>query len=249
LSNIPILNMSIDYRKVENCLPLVKMSNELVVEQIKHADTFDNFGVTNSHDKRHKLFSLMSAKSLTADAMSMVFSYATYVKSRRRIIREMEKPNAKFKDMAWFPTVLAFYKESTVELVKDETDSKFPVVNIPTCLPGASIRAMFLTTKRSVKDADGVFFTELTRNTAFSQLALSSTLQEKAKDGARYYWDKMVKVDSKAQIKGFQEGFYENSVGDSYYLILADGKEFKPKDAATGYTMEDLELYEKELRS
>jgi len=78
---------------------------------------------------------------------------------------------------------------------------------------------------------------------------LSSTLQEKAKDGARYYWDKMVKVDSKAQIKGFQEGFYENSVGDSYYLILADGKEFKPKDATTGYTMEDLELYEKELRS
>lgn len=224
---------------VEDALKLLQLSEDLSKLIREREGTWAVFGKMNSHLYRDKLFKAIVRKAVKKEGVFMIFFLASVIKSRERILKAMENFTEEEKSKDWFYQVKDFYTTETTQYVSQANkNQKFPVVNIPTCMPGLDCLNYKLFTPKESRS-----MTDLCRRPTFSQLNLRPEVQTLAKAGYEYYWTKVIrgtKNPDKPAEPSMNEEFYQNAAGDKYMLLNADLTLLVPS-ADTGYTREEVE--------
>ena len=205
-------------------------------DEIDPAD-WTNFGLMNSHIYRENFLKLVKDKKLTQKSILMVVVLCTVVRSKKRILKNIDK----FKSKSWFAQVKKFISENIVQSPSEaKTASQFPVVNVSSCMPtlAALVWARF-TAKPTVELMIG--------NLWFGQLWLNDEAQAANKAWEQHFWTNIVTKGSANYEKGFHEDYYQKKVDDKYPLAKKDLTFFPPSDEFTGYSMDDLNKWLKEV--
>lgn len=205
--------------------------------------TWEVFGRMNSHLYRKDLMERMVRKQLSKEARTMVFFLASVIKSGPRIIKALDAMTEDEKEKAkgWWFAVKDFFSTETTQYVSAAgKNQKFPVVNIPNCMPGLDVLFFCLMTRNELRTLEN-----LSRRPTFSQIDLMPEVQTVAKEGYEYYWTKVVKGTrnpDKPEAPGMKEEYYMNAAGDKYHLLKKDFTILEP-GASTGYTKKEVEDY------
>lgn len=228
---------------VADALSMLTLDKDLMDYLTSKREEWEVFGKMNSHLYRRLLTKLMVDSRLSGEQMFMVYFLFSVVKNRDRVLKAMDAMTAEEKAKPWFAPVLNFINTRVTQYVSDVTKSKkFPAVNIPNCNPGLDVLVYFIMTEPNKWS-----LLELSRRTTFSQLDLDAELQDYAKEGYKYYWDKVVnksnnpdakEANNKIEAPSFKEEYYANSVSDNYKLVDLELKEVEAPDG--GYHLEDV---------
>jgi len=235
---------------VEEALATLVLDQELMNYLLSKREEWEMFGKMNSHMYRTMLIKIMDESNLNGEQRFMVFFMFSVIKNRDRVLKAMEAMSTEDKAKAWFAPVMNFINNKITQYVSDVTKSKkFPAVNVPNCNPGLDILIWCLITKPNERT-----MWELACRTTFSQIHLSATMQDFAKEGYKHYWDDVVKtsknpdaVSMKLPVPEFREDYYANSVSDKYRLINLELQEVQPADQGAGYTEEEVVNYIKSI--
>lgn len=233
---------------VKDSLSVITVTPQLVSYLKDKREQWKTFGRMNSHLYRKQLFDRMDALKLSGEARMLVFAMASVIKSQPRIIQAMtDMPESEqfTSPGVWF-AVLNFYKTETVQYVTGaKKQKKFPVVNLPTTLPGLDILLFCLITE----DAERTLENLIIRPT-FTQIHLRADAQTRAKEGYTKYWSQIVKGtrnEDKTEAPKMNEVFYETSAADKYLLYSLNKSnqlvEVTAVDKQNGYSLTEIESY------
>lgn len=231
---------------VEEALKLTSLSPQIKAFLLTKQEEWENFGKKNSHLYRKMLFDLYKRLSLSPEAIMMVHAFTAVIKSQPRIVMAMENMSEEDQKLSWHYPVLNFFRTETTQYVSvANRTKKYPVVNIPTAMPGLDILLACLTTRKDMRTMDWV-----ARRPTFSQLKLDVETQTLAKKGYEEYWTKIVRgTKNKDDVEkpGMKEEYYQNSAGDEYLLfeLNRDGNiiVLRPENLSRGYTKEEIKRY------
>lgn len=239
---------------VKDTLGELTISKSLVDYLVNKREMWTSFGKMNSHLYRKRLMEKMKAKMLAPESMMMVWAMASVIKSQPRIIQAMDDTpeEERFSTPGiWFAVRDFFQTECTQYVSVANKTKKFPVVNIPTTMPGLDILVFCLTTEDSARTMDS-----LKVRPTFSQIFLQADAQTVAKEGYTVFWTSIVKGtrnEDKVEKPGMREEFYENSAGDRYMLLGLDRNsrivEMDPVLRNKGYTIQEVENYLRQFDS
>jgi len=226
---------------VTEAMKLLELSDSLLKFIKDKEEQWVTFGKMNSHLYRDQLMRRMKAKQLSKESATMVFFLASVIKSGPRIVKAMDQMTEEEKKLTWwFPTKDFFLTETTQYVSQAVKNQKFPVVNIPTCMPGLDVLFFCLMTPKERRTLDN-----LSLRPTFSQLDLQEAAQTKAKEGYSTYWTKIIKGTKnpdKPEAPGMKEDYYQNAAGDKYHLVKKDMTLIQPA-VATGYTLAEIQTY------
>jgi hypothetical protein len=233
---------------VMNTLSDLTLSTGMVDYLKSKREMWTTFGKMNSHLYRKQLMEKMALKGLSPEAKMMIWAMSSVIKSQPRIIQAMEdtpEPDRFAAPGVWFAVKDFFQTECTQYVSAAKKNKKFPVVNIPTTMPGLDILMFCLTTVDEERTMD-----KLKIRPTFSQLLLQAEAQTIAKEGYQEFWTKIVRGsrnEDKVDKPAMREEFYENSAADSYMLVTvkADGslEEVPPNMGNKGYSKEEIMDY------
>lgn len=233
---------------VSDTLSELTVTANLVSYLITKREMWTTFGKMNSHLYRKKLMDKMKAKRLNSESMLMVWAMASVIKSQPRIIQAMDDtPEAErfSSSEVWFAVRDFFQTECTQYVSVANKTKKFPVVNIPTTMPGLDILMYCLTTENEERTID-----TLKVRPTFSQIFLRADVQTVAKEGYTTFWNMIVRGtrnEDKVDKPEMREEFYRNSEADKYQLLMLDPKAkiipFPMALATQGYSRVEVENY------
>jgi len=235
-------------RGVLNALGSVTI-NEVMVKYFKdRQEEWKSFGKMNSHLYRQQLFTKMEDAKLTEEAMMLVFTFASIIKNQSRIVQAMmDMPeDQRFASAGvWFAVRSFFEVQCTQYVSAAKKTKKFPVVNIPTTMPGLDILWFCLCTANEDRTMEN-----LKVRPTFTQISLAADAQTVAKEGYEIFWTKIVKGSKNpdnTEKPGMNQEYYETSAGDMYNLITLTKDntltELKAKSQSGKYNLTEVESY------
>jgi hypothetical protein len=231
-----------------NALGTITINAQMITYFKARTEMWKFFGRMNSHLYRQQLFTKMEAKQLSPESMMLVYAMASIIKSQPRIVQAMRDTpeNDRFASTGVWFAVMNFFETETVQYVTSaKKTKKFPVVNIPSTMPGLDIFWFCLCTEDKDRTIDN-----LKVRPTFTQIALQEAAQTVAKEGYAHYWDKIVrgtKNEDRTEMPMMREEYYQTSAADEYQLVRLSANntlEFVPASAATGkYSLVEVENY------
>lgn len=233
---------------VKNALGTVTI-NKAMMDYFKgRQEEWKSFGKMNSHLYRGKLFDRMEKMKLSAEAKMLIYAMSSVIKSQPRIVQAMiELPEAErfASSGVWFAVRNFFETECTQYVSAAKKNQKFPVVNIPTTMPGLDILWFCFCTKNEERTVD-----TLKIRPTFSQIFLQADVQTIAKQGYEIFWTQIVKGSrnpDKVDSPSMREDFYQTSASDSYLLVEVNKDsvlvEKEPSNKQRGYSLAEIEAY------
>lgn len=233
---------------VLNALGTVSINPEMINYFTSRRDQWMTFGKMDSHLYRQQLFKAMEAKSLTGEAMMLVYAMASIIKNQSRIVQSMRDmpEEERFASSTVWMTVRSFFENDCVQYVSvAKRVKKMPVVNIPGTMPGLDILWFSLCTKDEERTVEN-----LSKRPTFTQMNLASDAQTLAKEGYEFYWTQVVKGtrnSDNVEKPGMREEYYQTSAGDTYSLLSVDSSgtitEFEPNRSSVGYSIDEVRNY------
>jgi hypothetical protein len=233
---------------VSDTLSEMTMSVPLVNYLVSKREMWSTFGKMNSHLYRKRLMDKMKTKKLAPESMLMIWAMASVIKSQPRIIQAMDdtpEPERFAKPEVWFAVKDFFQTECTQYVSASKKNKKFPVVNIPTTMPGLDILFFCLTTENEERTMEN-----LKIRPTFSQMFLQADVQTVAKEGYAIFWNSIIKGtrnEDKVEKPEMREEYYRNSEADKYVLLSLDPKAkiipFPMTLVDKGYSREEVETY------
>lgn len=233
---------------VKDTLSELTVSVPLINYLTSKREMWTTFGKMNSHLYRKRLMDKMKAKRLTSESMMMVWAMASVIKSQPRIIQAMDDTpeDSRFaRPDVWFAVRDFFNTECTQYVSSANKTKKFPVVNIPTTMPGLDILMFCLTSENSARTMD-----TLKIRPTFSQIFLQADVQTTAKEGYTTFWNSIVRGsrnEDKREAPEMRDDYYRNSEADKYMLLALDPKgkiiEYTPTLPMQGYSRSEVESY------
>lgn len=233
---------------VKFTLAELTVSAPLVSYLVNKREMWATFGKMNSHLYRKRLMDKMKVKKLSPESMLLVWAMASIIKSQPRIIQAMDdtpEPERFTSQGVWFAVRDFFQTECTQYVSAANKTKKFPVVNIPTTMPGLDILLFCLTTENSERTMES-----LKIRPTFSQIFLQADVQTIAKEGYTIFWTSIVKGtrnEDKVDKPAMREEFYKNSESDKYTLLALDPKskiiDYPPSNIQRGYSLAEIESY------
>lgn len=199
------------------------------------------FGMLNSHIHRRMIMKKMIELNMGNKEVFMVYFFAAIVKSRDRILRDIQK----FSDKSWHRSVTKFFRDHTVQYTTEKraVGDKIAVINIPSSNPSLTmlIHCTFLC------EALGSPMDTLW----FGQLNLNAQMQEKHLQWEKNFWDNVVtkskNPNANAYERGFKLEYYEKKALDKYPLLHMDGTQVLVGDE--GYDEADITTYIETIKS
>lgn len=237
---------------VLDSLSTMSLSVALLKYFVDHREDWKTFGKMNSHLYRDKLMKEMDRARLKPESRMVVFAMTSIIKSQPRILEAMANmPDTKkyVHDGVW-QEVMNFFENYCCQYVSQaKKTKKFPVVNIPTCMPGLDMMWFAITSEGKERTLENAC-----RRPTMSQIDLDDKMQDLAKEGYKYFWEKTVvgsKNPDKANLEApkFNEDYYKTSAGDNYLLVYPDVKDglklkmWKKQSNASGYSEHDIMNY------
>lgn len=226
----------------------VKLDQKFVDYLKKNREMWKSFGKMNSHLYRGMLMKKMEEKKLSSEAKVMIWAMSSIIKSQPRIVQAMTdlpEPERFADPTTWFAVRSFFETECTQYVSESKKSKKFPVVNIPTTMPGLDILFFCLTTENEERTLDA-----LKVRPTFTQMSLEADVQTIARQGYEIFWTTIVKGTrnkDKVEAPAMNESFYNTSAGDLYKLIKVSKEglleEIKPTKTSGLYTKEEVESY------
>lgn len=226
----------------------VKVSGAMIKYLKDKRDMWSEFGKMTSHLYRGQLFEAMSKAQLTSEAKFMVFALASVIKSQPRVVQAMKDTKAEdqfLDETTWFSIRNFFETNCTQYVTVSKKEKKFPMVNIPSAMPGFDILAWCLTTGDGERNWEN-----LIRRPTFTQIALKEEAQTEAKRGYEFYWTKIIKgTKNKDEVEkpGMNESYYQTAAADKYSLLTLDerGKMavIEPSSTTRLYSKAEVETY------
>jgi hypothetical protein len=203
-----------------------------------------DFGQMNSHIYRNKLWAVFKVLDLSTNEVWHIVKCAVCVKNKSRIIEALE---TSFKDEVWYPNVMKFYKNYTVQYNTDRNTAKtramFPVVALPGCCV-TLVCSIFLTLMDKATMTDEEIYERMKENLWFGQLSLDKRQQEEHMRWEKNFWENVVTTTKSTHEiaepgKRFNEEFYKSKRSDKYPLMLGKDKIMVPS-SEEGYTKKDI---------
>jgi len=239
---------------VVTSLSTVTISQKMVDYFVERREDWRSFGKMNSHLYRMKLFMAMDAKKLSPEARMIVFAMASIIKSQPRIIQamtDMPEEQRFTSDGVWF-SVRSFYETECTQYVStSKRNQKFPVVNLPTTMPGLDIFWWAVCTEDSERT-----LSNLKLRPTFTQMDLQADVQTVAREGYETFWNKVVKGTrntDKVDAPKMREEFYENSASDKYRFVRMSAKGgleiLNPQMTSKGYSLAEVNAYLKSFNA
>jgi hypothetical protein len=217
----------------------LQLSNETVTLFQNRSDLWEQFGKTNSHLLRAKLFRLFNNAKLNGEQIVWIFTLFAVIKNLNRVKNHLDNLPPEIKSHQNMGVVKNFMDNNLVQYTNQETNDKFAVVHLPTTMPGLDILLTAMLYEKSEMNLDMI-----TGKQTFSQLNLSTEVQGINKVKQMDFWNNIVKktknINNKEKDFKFHEEFYENSVSDKYNLFDHNLKEVAPTNPTVGYTMEEI---------
>ena len=197
---------------------------------------FVDFGKMTSTIYRQKFFDLikmcMDKNKVTLTSVGTIIYFATLIKNKKRILDGLTAMSATYGTTTWFKEAVWFYQNMCVQYVSEaEKTGKFPVVNIPGCMPNLAAHYFKIQLKEDGKArTDAAMFKAFSENLWFCQLRITTDLLNNHKLWETNFWNNTVKKsknpDAQRYIneRGFQEAYYTTKSEDDYRFIV-NGKE------------------------
>merc|ERR1719223_463552 len=141
-----------------------------------------------SHIYRAKFFAITTKMvddgDISKDSIGAIVYFATIMKNKKRIIDGLAAISLKYSGMKWYQDSVKFYQLATVQYVSEaEKTGKFPVVNIPSCMPNV---AAHLYKQHLMKDgvarSDADLFNKFFENLWVGQLRITGELKTMHKE-------------------------------------------------------------------
>ena len=193
---------------------------------------FKDFGKMTSNIYRARLFMifdrLMTAGKLNRASIPTIIYFASLIKNKDRIIKGMANMQSKYGTAQWFKDTLYFYQTETVQYVSEaEKKDKFPVVNIPTCMPDITAHFFKVHLKGvGIAYTDAELLKAFKENLWFCQLNISQALSDEHRLWETDFWNNTVtktKNSDSARYnreKGFQAAYYNTKAADNYRFLV-----------------------------
>jgi len=189
-----------------------------------------------SHIYRSKFFTIInkmiSDKKMEPKSVAYIIYFATLVKNKTRILAGLAKQSSKYGTNQWFKDTVTFYTTMTVQFVSEaEKSGKFPVVNLPSCVPNIACHFLKLHLQgngQSLSDAD--LYKKFSENLFFVQMNVTQEIVDEQMAWEAKFWNETVTTsknpdkDRYQTKKGFQKAFFDTKAADKYKWLVA-GKE------------------------
>jgi len=233
---------------VINALGSVTINSKMVEYFKGKQEDWKSFGKMNSHLYRQQLFRRMEEKKLSPEAMMMVYTMASIIKSQPRIVQammDMPEEERFSSPGVWFAVRSFFETDCTQYVSQAKKNKKFPVVNIPNTMPGLDILWWCLCTEDSERTLDN-----LKIRPTFTQMKLKADVQTIAREGYEMFWTKIVKGTKNpdnVEAPAMRQDYYETQAADQYLFITLDKEdkmmELKAQSTDGKYTLKEVEEY------
>lgn len=219
----------------ENMTGIMTVIGQTLATDLSHADFLD-FGMMTSHIYRSKLIAivnrLVEANQMQASSLAYIIYFAVLVKNKKRILEGLAKQSKKYGANQWFKDTVMFYTTEVVHYVSEaEKNGKFPVVNLPSCMPNIACHFLKLHLKgNGVALSDADLYKKFSENLFFVQMNVTAGIVAKQMQWESNFWNTKVvtsKNPDKArylQNKGFNQSYFETKAADQYKWIV-NGKE------------------------
>jgi len=225
---------------VKQTMAKMLLSDSLIKYIVSNQALWENFGKMSSHIYRKELMDKMIKAELKPEEMFMVFFFFSVIKSQPRVVKAMKNMSDSDKNQSWYQNVFAFINNNVTQYVTSAAKTgKFPAVNIPTCNPALDVLIFTMISEPAKLNIE-----ELKNRTTFSQLALNSAMQAKAKEGYTNYWTNIVKGtknEDKPEAPKMNEDYYKTGASDMYLLLDINLKEIPVPEG--GYTEDNINYY------
>jgi hypothetical protein len=219
---------SIDSANINSIMATIGAS---LAADLSHMD-FVDFGMMTSHIYRAKFFGiinkLVANKKIEMKSVAYIIYMATLVKNKRRILEGLTKIQSKYGSNQWYKDTVMFYTVETVQFVSEaEKTGKFPVVNLPSCMPNIACHFLKLNLKgngAAMSDAD--LYKKFSQNLFFVQMNIEPDLVAEQMQWESNFWNSTVTTsnnpdrDRYQANKGFNSNFFNTKAADNYKWLV-----------------------------
>lgn len=235
---------------VSEALQKLNFSPEMLKVIQNRNDVWENFGKSNSHLLRAKLFKLFDSENMSQQARMAIFMLFSAIKNLKRVKEHLDNLPDEIKALKEIAEARVFMDKRLVQYTTQENMQKFAVVHLPTTMPGLDIllHAMMFEYDMSTLKED------IIGKMTFTQMNIDDDLQAENKYFQEQFWNNQVTTsnnpnqDAYRQNKGFNLKFYETSAADKYDFLNTDLTVFKPTSERDGMTQQDLERWYKKVK-
>jgi len=223
---------TLDPQNINSVMTLIGTS---LSSDLSHAD-FVDFGMMTSHIYRSKFFTIINKmvadKKMEMSSVAYIIYFATLVKNKKRILEGLAKVSSRYGANKWYKDTVMFYTTMTVHFVSEaEKTGKFPIVNLPSCVPHIACHFLKLHLQGNGKAlSDGDLYKKFSENLFFVQMNITKDLVDEQMAWESRFWNETVTTSKNPdreryqQNKGFNKNFFETKSADSYKWIV-NGKE------------------------